>query len=220
MSHLRYRIVSIALLLLLSHTVKAYSGECIHGDNIKTTEKRQIAAFHAIDIRGAFDVDIQNQPVQKLTITTDKNLLPHIVTRVKKGTLFIYADRSICTKLSLALNITGSDIKKIKSSGANDISYSKIQTKALKIIMDDAGEILLSGKTKTLIASLSDAVDMEATNLHAEEVQISTSGAGDAVVYASKKLNAIVTGAGTVTVHGNPTVITKKISDAGELELE
>ncbi len=217
MFQIRYQIFSITFLLFLSLTMKAYPGECVHGNNQQASEKRKVEAFHAVDIEGAFTVDIQNQPVSMLTVTTDTNLLPYIITKVTDGTLHIYADRSICTKLTLAIRITGSDIQKIKSSGANDISYSKIQTNKLEIVMDDAGDIQLSGKAKTLIARLSNAVDMEAENLHAEEVDISTSGAGDATVYASEKLNAMITGAGTVTCRGNPKSVTKKVSDAGEL---
>jgi len=217
---IRYQIIFITFLLFVSLTRHAYPGECIHGTNNQTSEKRKVDAFHSVDIKGAFTVDIQNLQEQALTVTTDKNLLPYIVTKVQKGTLYIYADRSICTKLSLAIHITGKNIKKIQSSGANDISYSNIQANMLEIVMDDAGDIQLSGKAKTLIARLSDAVDMEAENLHAEEVNLQSSGAGDATVYASEKLNAMITGAGTVTYHGNPKIVTQKISDAGELVRE
>jgi hypothetical protein len=220
MFQIRYQIVSITFLLFLSLTQQAYPGECVHGNNHKDSEKRKVEVFHAVDIQGAFNVDIQNQQEQALTVTTDTNLLPYIITKVQKGTLCIYADRSICTKLSLAIHITGKDIKKIQSSGANDISYSKIQANKLEIVMDDAGKIQLFGKAKIMIANLSDAVDMEAGNLHTEEVKITNSGAGDATVYASETLNAIITDAGTVTYHGNPKVVTQKISDAGELVRE
>jgi len=215
-----YRILIVCLFWIVFQTTQAYSEDCVHGNNIPTTEKRPAAAFHTVNAKGAFDIDIRNRQSVKLTVTADQNLLPSIITKVEGGTLYIYADRSICTKRSLAILIEGKDIQKIQSSGANDISYSDIQADKLEIIVDDAGEIHLSGKSKTLIARLSDAADMEAENLRANEVDISASGACDATVYASKKLNAVITGSGTITVHGNPEAVTKKISDAGELVLE
>lgn len=214
------RIFYIFLFWIVFQTTQVHSEDCIHGNNIPATEKRPAAAFHTVNAKGAFDIDIQNQQSVKLTVTSDQNLLPYIITKVEGGTLYIYADRSICTKRSLAIHIEGKDIQKIQSSGANDISYSKIQADKLEIIMDDAGEIHLSGKSNTLIARLSDAAEMDAENLLAEDAEISASGACDATVYASKKLNAVITDSATITVHGNPKTVTKKISAAGELVLE
>ena len=213
-------ITGFLFVFVLLQTVPATADECIHGNNIRGTEKRTMETFHSVDISGAFTVNIQSRQTPGVTVTTDTNLLPHIITNVKKGTLFIYADHSICTKISLAVQIEGKDIHKIKSSGANDIVYRQVETEKLEIILSDAGEIELSGNVHRLQAKLSDAADMEAGNLRAAEVRISTSGAGDATVYASEKINADISGAGEITVHGNPKTIVKNISDEGELTLE
>ena len=201
-------------------TMPATADECIQGNNIRGTEKRMIAAFHSVDISGAFTVKIQPSQSPGVTVTTDTNLLPHIITQVKNETLFVYADHSICTKISLAVQIESRNIKKVKSSGANDITYPNVDTERLEIMVEDAGEIQLSGKVSLFQVTLSDAADMEAENLRATEVQIRTSGAGDATVFASDKISADISGAGEITVHGNPKTVVKNISDEGELTLE
>ncbi len=218
MFHINYQRVIIATLLtFFYHNATIFAKGCIEGNNIPATERREAPAFNSISISGAFDVDIQSQSTQQITVTTDKNILPHIKTQVKSGTLYIFTDRSICTKNELRVNLANKLIQKITSSGANDISFSRINNRLLEIEIKDAVEITLSGKTKTLIANLFDAADMEAENLFAKDVQITVNGAGDATVHASKKLNAIVDGAGSITFHGNPVEVIKKISAAGEL---
>ncbi|MFO7557820.1 MAG: head GIN domain-containing protein [Desulfobacterales bacterium] len=202
------------------HQADSFGEGCIEGNGITTKEQRQVPPFGEIDINGAFDVAIQDQKKNKITVTADKNLLPHIITRVKSGKLYVFSDRSICTTSKLHIDIDNDDIKKIQSSGANDISVSGVKSDRLEIEMDGAGDINLSGKTKLFIVNLSGATDMDAENLRAETVQISLSGAGDATIYASKKLDATVSGSGTVNCSGNPQEIIKKITGAGELNEE
>ncbi|MBW1899489.1 MAG: DUF2807 domain-containing protein [Deltaproteobacteria bacterium] len=202
------------------HNADSFAEGCIEGNNITTEEQRQVPSFSKIDISGVFDVAIQYQKKNKITVTADKNLLPHIVTRVTSGKLYVFSNRSICTKSKLHIDIKSDGIEKIQSSGANDIAVSGVKSNRLEIEMDGAGDINLSGKTKLFVVNLSGAADMEAENLRAETVQISLRGAGDATIYASKKLNAKVTGSGTVNYFGSPKEIIKKITGAGELNEE
>ncbi len=202
------------------HNADSFAEGCIEGNNITTEEQRQVPSFSKIDINGVFDVTIQYQKKNKITVTADKNLLPHIVTRVTSGKLYVFSDRSICTRSKLHIDIKSDGIEKIQSSGANDIAVSGVKSNRLEIEMDGAGDINLSGKTKLFVVNLSGAADMEAENLRAETVQISLRGAGDATIYTSKKLNAKVTGSGTVNYFGSPKEIIKKITGAGELNEE
>jgi len=206
--------------LVFFHNADSFAKGCIEGNNITTKEQRQVPSFSKIDISGVFDVTIQYQKKNQITVTADKNLLPHIVTRVTSGELYVFSDRSICTKSELHIDIKSDEIEKIRSSGANDIFVSGVKSNRLEIEMDGAGDINLSGKAKLFIVNLSGAADMEAENLKAETVQISSTGAGDAAIYVSKKLDAKVTGSGTVNYSGNPKEIIKKLTGAGELNEE
>jgi len=208
----------LLLICLLFFYSQGNSAEgCIEGNNITTTELRPVPSFSEIDISGVFDVSIQYQKKNKITVTADKNLLPHIVTRVTSGKLHVYSDRSICTRSTLHIDIESDGIEKIQSSGATDISVSDVKSDRLEINVDGAGDISLSGKVELFIAKLSGTADVEAEDLKAESVQISLSGASDASIYASKKLVATVTGAGTINYSGNPKEIIKKITGTGEL---
>jgi len=220
MNRFLYNFFLFLICFFFFHTVDSFAEGCIEGNNITAKEQRKVPSFSKIDINGVFDVTIQYQKKNKLTVTADKNLLPHIETRVKSGKLYVFSDRSICTKSKLHIDIKSDAIEKIQSSGANDIFVSGVKNDRLEIEMDGAGDINLSGKAKLFIVNLSGAADMEAENLRAEIVQISLTGAGDATIYASKKLDAKVTGTGTVNYSGNPKEIIKKITGAGELNEE
>ena len=58
---------------------------------------------------------------------------------------------------------------------------------------------------------------MLAGGLKAENVRITVSGAGDAEVYASKSLHAVISGAGDVVYDGNPADVQREISGWGEV---
>ena len=220
MAHFLFNFFLILICFASFHNADSFAEGCIEGNSITTKEQRQVPSFSKIDINGVFDVEIQYQKKNKITVTADNNLLPHIVTRVTSGKLYVFSDRSICTKSKLQIDIESDDIEKIQSSGATDISVSGVKSDRLEIKMDGAGDINLSGKAKLFIVNLSGAADMEAENLRAETVQISLTGAGDATIYASKKLDAKVAGSGTVNYSGNPKEIIKKITGAGELNKE
>ena len=100
---------------------ECFAEGCIEGNNITTKEQRQVPSFNKIDINGVFDVAIQYQKKNSITVTADKNLLPHIVTRVTSGKLYVFSNRSICTKSTLHIDIKSDDIEKIQSAGANDL---------------------------------------------------------------------------------------------------
>jgi len=203
--------------LLFFRAPEGAADKCLEGNNITTTEFRQVSSFSEIDISGVFDVSIQYRKQNKVTVTADKNLLPHIITRITEGKLHIFADRSICTQSALQVDIETNDAGKIQSSGATDISVSGVKRDRLEINMNGTGDIALSGKVNLFVVKLSGAADVEAEDLKAETVQISLSGAGDASIYASQKLDATVSGTGTVNYSGNPKKVIKKITGAGEL---
>lgn len=191
---------------------------CIEGSGIPKAEQRRVSSFNAIDIRGAFDVNIKCQKKQNVEITSDDNIVPHIITKIKGHTLFIYSNKSICPKAQLGVNVSIDDIEKISALGTNDIAISRVNNKRLAMDLDGSGEVQVSGKTGEFVTNILGSVDLNAKDFRSEKVQISISGVGDAVVYASKKLQADISGVGDIVYYGNPRDVTKEITGVGEIE--
>src|SRR5215210_2361654 len=98
------------------------------GSGTMKLEKRNVPAFTAVDISGAYDVEIVVQKEQSLEIEGDDNLLPLITTEVKGGLLDISNSKSFSTKNKLRLRISVPSLDAISSSGASDIVISGVKS--------------------------------------------------------------------------------------------
>lgn len=193
---------------------------CVEGSGVKSTQKREVAQFNKIDISGVFDVNIECQIEKSVEVTSDDNILPYVTTEVKGKTLYVTSNKSICPKSGLEVNVSIENIERVSAVGATDIVVYGIDNKALEVDLDGSGDIKASGKTKEFIANVSGAVDLDAEGLLSETVQVSVDGASDVVVYASKRLKAVISGVGDIYCHGNPEEIIEDISGVGEIIIE
>ena len=210
-------------LLLLSMTLFALSGCKFSGFNATTgsgtmkLEKRALPTFTAVEISGAYDVEIVAQKDQNFEVEGDDNLLPLIKTDVKDGVLKIYNENSFSTKHKLRVRISLSSLEGISTSGASDIVASNVKSEEFDINASGAGNMQVSGETKTLKVDISGAGQIDAKDLRAQKVTITSSGAAQADVYASEELRANVSGAGNVTYYGNPKTVSEDTSGAGSI---
>jgi hypothetical protein len=191
---------------------------CKEGSGIRKSEKRNVSSFDSVHLDGAFDVTIELQQKRGLEVAGDDNIIPHIITEVKGDTLYVTSDTSICSKIGLHVHITNDDIQKITADGSSDISVSHVKNRSLTVSINGAGDLTASGKTGTFAANISGSGNVSARDLHADEVDISIDGSGDAVVYSSEKLSASIDGAGDISYYGNPGEVRKNISGAGDIE--
>lgn len=191
---------------------------CISGSGVKKTEERNVPPFSAMNVNGAYEINIQLQKKQRIEVTGDDNILPHIVTKVSGGTLTITSDKSISTKVPLRVDIFAGDIEKIVTDGSNEVSVNGVRNKKLALELNGTSSVSATGATKTLSAKLSGTGSLQAKDLKAEDVRVILSGAGDAEVYASRKLRAEIEGAGDISYYGNPGEVVKDITGAGSIE--
>lgn len=192
-------------------------GGGVEGNGIAKKENRKVDVFSSIEVNGAFNVYVECRKKQNLELSGDSNILPHIVTRVKGNTLQITTSKTICPKTVLEVRISADNIEKAIASGAVDLSISGVNNNNLYVEVDGAGDIKAAGKTKSFKINISGSGDVKAKELQAENVEVSVNGAGNAVVYASRKLKAEINGAGDISYYGNPKEVSENISGAGDI---
>ncbi len=201
-------------------TARSGSSGCgggVEGNGIAKTENRNVSAFSNVEVDGAFNVYVECRKKQKLEVSGDSNILPHIITRIKGNTLQITTSKTICPKKLLEVRVSADNIEKVTASGAVDLSISGVDNNKLDLEIDGAGDIKASGKTKNFRVDVSGSGDLKAKDLKAENVEVSINGAGNAVVNASKKLKAEINGAGDIVYYGNPKDVIQEISGAGDI---
>jgi len=231
------------LLLPLTVTISSchyINGKRIRGNGTIKTESRTPGTFGGIDVSGAIDVYVKQDSVTSVRVETDENLLEHLLTEVDGSTLRIHQKEGTNLKPSRSIKvyvsspsyknfeasgacdffgenkITSSEAITIDLSGASDV---KLELKAPKIDaeLSGAGSITLKGETKDFFVDGSGATDIKCFELMAENTQVELSGAGDAQVFASVKLDVRVSGAADVKYKGNATV-SQSVRGAGSVK--
>ena len=210
-------ILFLSLMLFALNGCKLAAFNSTSGSGTMKLEKRDVPAFTAVDISGAYEVEIVVKPEQSLEIEGDDNLLPLIKTEVKNGVLSINNEKGFSTNNKLRVRISVASLDAISTSGASDIVASNVKSSDFKIDASGAGNLQISGETKTLDVDMSGAGELDAKDFHAEKVTIDSSGAAQADVYASQELNADVSGAGNVNYYGNPKNVNEDRSGAGSI---
>lgn len=210
-------ILFLSLMLLVLGGCKFDDFSKKSGSGTMKLEKRDVPAFKAVDISGAYEVEILVQPQQSLEVEGDDNLLPLIKTEVKNGVLRINNEESFSTRQKLRVRISVPSLEGIDASGASDIVVSNVKSDDFKIDASGAGKLQISGETKTLEVDMSGAGELDAKAFRAQKVTINSNGAAQADVYASEELNADVSGAGNVNYYGNPKTINEDRSGAGSI---
>jgi hypothetical protein len=187
------------------------------GSGAMKVEKRTVPSFTSVSVSGAYDVEIVVQKDQNVELEGDDNLLPLISTDVRGGVLEVSNSQSLSTRNKLRLRISVPSLEGISSSGASDIVISSVKSEGFGIDISGAGSLKVSGETQALDIKLSGAGDVDAKDLHAQKVNVHSSGAATADVYATEELRADVSGAGNVNYYGDPKSVKEDTSGAGSV---
>jgi hypothetical protein len=193
------------------------SGKHVSGSGSKQTETRDLGNFDAVEISGAYIVKIDSGGKTSLQIEADDNLLPLIKTEVRGGRLVISSKEDFNTRKSPVVTISMPDVKRVEASGASNFEISGVKNDSLELKLNGASSMDLAGETGKLKVDMAGAGSMDAKNLHAKTVDLNTSGAGSASVYATDALNVAISGVGSVDYYGQPKFIRKNISGFGSL---
>jgi len=203
------------------------------------TETRQVSGFDAVVFSGAGQVEIVQDGSESIAISTDDDVMPHVETEVRGGTLYVGLDFDgitsiLPTEMSITLHVE--TLENIQTSGAWDVSSEALEAQDLQTLISGTGNITIGQLTAdSLEAEISGAGEMEiagtvaaqriaisgtgelhAGDLQSETVEIDISGAGEAQVWAEGSLSVTISGTGQVEYYGSPQVSLDQ-SGAGEI---
>ena len=209
------------LLLMFVVLVAAFSachlGKGVQGSGNRKSEKRNLAAFKAIDTTGAYEVEVTCQKPASFEIETDDNILPLIKTEVRDGVLYVTSEESYNPSRTVALRISLPELTAVSSRGAGQILVQDAKSDDLKIDSNGAASIKANGKVKSTSISSSGAGEIDASRLQAEKARVTVAGAASVNVYASEQLDVTISGVGKVNYSGNPKIVNKQVSGFGSV---
>ena len=235
----KYILFLFALPILLSSCHYMW-GKRVRGNGVIKTEERPVSDFKNVSVSGAMKVFVSQGPVKPVKIEGDENLLPYVEVsqegdqlevRPRKGynlnpteDLKIYVTAPVYNEIRVSgacdiignMKISNSEELSLSASGAGNIRM-EVDAPKLSAEISGSGSINLKGQSKNVELDLSGAAEAHCFDMLSETTKVEISGAGSADVYASVKLEARVSGAGTVNYKGNATEVSQKVSGAGSV---
>ena len=209
------------------------------GDGPLIKQERKITSFNGIDVAGAFNVYLRQGDAEALTIEAEEKIMQYIRTEVKDGILNIDMKDHVyhnTGKINVYVTIKG--LKSLDLSGAVDLqTQNKLSLSDLSVDISGAADVRLemsvqklsidgsgaskmsfTGSASEVTMDLSGASEIYAFDMPAESYTISMSGAGKAEINVTKKLNAEISGAGSIRYKGSPAEISQDLSGAGSIK--
>jgi len=101
-------------------------------------------------------------------------------------------------------------------SGAGSLSMNDVNVTDLTINLSGAGDLHANGTADNLELSISGVGSFDGGDLHTQIATINLSGAGGGTVWVDEKLDATVSGAGSIRYYGKPSV-KKEVGGVGSI---
>lgn len=94
--------------------------------------------------------------------------------------------------------------------GSGDMDLKKVNATAVKAEVNGSGDIDMKGDAQKASYIVKGSGDISADKLMVPNVVATVAGSGDISCYASKRLDAKVSGSGDIDYRGNPSIVNKE----------
>jgi len=216
-----YRMSTTRLRSALSlAALAAVLGGCAADSGPERTENRAVEPFHAIELRGAAQMQVEVGKGPGLSITAGERVLQGTSSQVRDGVLVVlvrerggWFQRGPAAKLL----VQAPALDSVKISGAGDFALNDVSGEKLAIVVEGAGKLEANGTVRTLSARIDGAGNVDLAKLAATDAEVAVNGAGKLEVQATGTLNAEVNGVGSITYTGNPQKVVPAVHGVGSI---
>ncbi|MFG6448701.1 head GIN domain-containing protein [Roseateles sp. BYS180W] len=207
----RRTVLGAALLLSIGGAAQAFSSftgaKLVEGDGRPSSQTRSVDGAVAVDLRGSFDLTVQQGSRDHLELRADANVLPYIDTRLTRSssgvlTLIIETKPSYRLQYKQRPQITLElrQIQALALSGSGSITLGQLQAQGLDLSVAGSGRLRLNKlKLQKLDLSVAGSGDVHAQGV-AQSVSVSVAGSGDA------DLRALLAQAADISIAGSGRV--------------
>jgi hypothetical protein len=212
-------LTAIALLLC------ACGFRAVQGSGRLVTESREVRDFNRVSLSGSGEAIITQGDGASLTVETDDNVMPNVITEVEGGTLILRTERGklitptrlrfvLRVKDLAGLTVSGSgeidaerfdaDDLEIAVSGSADLRIDALTAQEVAVRISGSGDVELAGEVIAQEVTISGSGVYRGGDLRSETVALTISGSGDATLWTTESLDARLSGSGSASYYGNP----------------
>jgi hypothetical protein len=224
---LRVALAAIAALLLAAILVmllvdrvffERTSNHAGTGSGVAATQSRSLSRFTGVDLAGLNNVVVRAGPRQSVVVHADSNLLRRVTTRVRAGRLVIgTTPGNLATKSPMYVVVTLPSVEALTLRGDGTITASNLNSRRLTVRLPGTGMIRATGRATRLDVTISGSGTALLSELVARDVKAGVSGQGSIVLTAIRRLDARVTGSGTIVYDGSPAQVATRVTGSGTI---
>lgn len=192
----------------------------VRGSGAATSETRSLPEFTGLELAGSNRVTVQVGAPQSVTVHADDNLIGHVSTTVRSGTLVIDTSGSISTRTPMRVSVVVPTLTSVTLSGSGTIVVDGVESAAFTAGLPGSGTVQVTGRTEQLQASLEGSGQLALQGLTARAVELRLSGSGEIRVHAVDSLDVDLSGSGSVRYAGDPAHVTRTITGSGTVQPE
>lgn len=221
---LNFHTISIFVLFLLlftgcRHDVFEPDGDQIVGSGKIVSEQRAVPEYSGILVNGSADVIITQDPNQSLRVEADDNIINRVRTRVQAGSLIVELESGSYHNTTVRIHASMKAIHVLECAGAADFSVTgPIATDAIECRISGAGHYELHGTADEQTIFISGAGEVHNFGLTTKNSTVAISGTGSVEVHASDRLDATISGTGSIAYAGSPRTVHQSIQGLGSIE--
>ncbi|PIP54299.1 MAG: hypothetical protein COX07_06075 [Bacteroidetes bacterium CG23_combo_of_CG06-09_8_20_14_all_32_9] len=236
----------IVLVLFISACTKGHRCDCFVSNGKVIEEQRNLSSFTEIEINNVFNVTFKIDTVNAITITTGKNLINGIETKVENNRLYV-KNTNRCNwtrkyKGKIKLEIAFNKLTYLKLNGSCDVNCLDT-IKGNEIRIDDwadistfnlivnystltfalhagTGDISLKGKVGVGYYWNNGYGYFHFNDLPTDYCYIMSNSTGDCNIFVNKEIGAKLYNSGNIYMYGNPEHITSSQYGSGQLVRE
>ena len=182
-------------------------------------QTRPMPAFNGISAQGPINIIVEVGKTQALVLKGDDKFLKRAMTKVVDGKLVITFPKGEKNEVNSdwTINVSMPALTSFQIEGAGSAELRNIQGDKVDIGFQGAGRLVASGKVRELKLNAQGIGDVDTKALLAQDADVHFEGIGAVKIYASKKLDAVVQGMGSLAYYGNPSQVNKKIDGIGSV---
>ena len=188
------------------------------GSGVAATQVRSVDAFSSLDLDGGNNVVIHIGAAQSVVVKGDDNLLARVTTEVQSGKLVIgNTPGRMSSKTPMSVEVSVPSLDTLTLSGSGNIIVSGVDAESFTVSLPGSGTLTASGTTSRLDVTVDGSGTVQFSRLVAADVKATIEGSGSIFVSATKSLDALVSGTGSILYAGNPQQVTKSVTGTGSI---
>lgn len=215
-SYINLALKRAALILCIALAVNGvYAQKPINGNGTIVDQVRPLSQFKSVSLDFTANLIIVNGETPSFHIEAEENILPHIGTRVRGGTLYISQDRWIEPSRPVNIRVGTPFTSELETSGYSNVIVENAKGPRMLLNIGVGKATLIGAADRILVRTKTG--DIDATQLESKYADVAISSHGIVKLNEVNELVADVNERATVVYAGNPVIRNKNDRNSGKV---